>query len=71
MVWGSINVCEWYWMVIRDILSSGNEIPELRLLGWTLFEDLTRKIYTGSTSTLESYRWMVLCSQERYMDLPY
>jgi len=42
-----------------DIVSSEKEILMLRLLGSVLFEDLSRRRYFDSTSTLESHRWRV------------
>jgi len=60
-----MNIYEWYDVVSmfvndvvcdRDILSSGNEIPVLRLLGCVLFGDLIYlSRYPDSTSTLDSY----------------
>jgi len=43
-----------------DIVSSGKEIPVLRLLGCALFEDLLRSMYPDFIGTLEWYRWRVL-----------
>jgi len=40
----------------RYIVSSGKEIPVLRLLRCTFFEDLSRRRYPNSTSILESHR---------------
>jgi len=47
------------WNGDQNIVSSAKEIPKLRLLGCTLFEDLSRRRCTDSTSTLESHRWRV------------
>jgi len=47
------------WNFDRDIVSSGKEIPVLRLLGCALFEDLLRRMYPGSTSILKSHRWRI------------
>jgi len=33
------------WKSDRDIVSSGKEIPVLRLLGCVLFQDFSRRIY--------------------------
>jgi len=57
-----MNVYEWYDVVSmfvndvvcdRDIVSSGKEIPVLRLLGCVLFGILRR--YPDSTGTLDSH----------------
>jgi len=61
MVWYSINVCEWCgvwsWHSIF-IVSSGKEIPVLRLLRRALFGDsIYLRRYLDSTGTLDSYRW--------------
>jgi len=45
------NDVVWDW----NIVSSGKEIPVLRLLGCTLFGNSRR--YPDSTGTLDSYRW--------------
>ena len=44
------------WNGDKDIVSLKKEIPMLRLLGCTLFEDLSRRRYPNSTDTLESHR---------------
>ena len=44
------------WNGDRYIVSSGKEILVLRLLGCALFEDLSRRRYSDSTSILESHR---------------
>jgi len=49
-------VCDW------DIVSSGKEIPVLRLLGYALFGDSRR--YPDSTGTLDSHRWRLLVGKE-------
>ena len=58
-----MNVYEWYDVVSmfvndvvcdRDIVSSGKEIPVLRLLGCALFGD--SKEVSDSTGTLDLYR---------------
>jgi len=69
-----MNIYEWYDVVSmfvndvvcdRDILSSGNEIPVLRLLGCVLFGDLIYlSRYPDSTSTLDSYWWSCLPVEE-------
>jgi len=60
--WNGINVYVWYDVVSmfvndvvcdRDIISSGKEIPVLRLLGCALFGDSRR--YPDSTGTLDSH----------------
>jgi len=43
------------WNGDLDIVSSGKEIPMLRLLGCALFEDLSRMRYPDSTG--KSTRW--------------
>jgi len=48
------------WNGDRYTISSGKEIPVLRLLGCALFEDLSRRRYSYSISILESYRWRLL-----------
>jgi len=44
------------WNGDRYIVSSGKEIPVLRLLGCALFEDLSRMRYSDSIGILESHR---------------
>jgi len=61
-----MNVYEWYDVVSmfvndvvcdRDIVSSGKEIPVLRLLGCALFGDsIYLRRYPDSTGILDSYR---------------
>jgi len=53
------------WNGDRDIVSSGKEILVLRLLGCALFEDLSRRRYHASTSTLESHRRMILGGESK------
>jgi len=61
-----MNIYGWYDVVSmfvndvmcdRDIVSSGKEIPVLRLLGYALLGDsIYLKRYPYSTGTLDSYR---------------
>jgi len=61
-----MNAYEWYDVISmfvndvvcdRDIVSSGKEIPVLRLLGCALFGDLIYlRRYPDSPGTLDSYR---------------
>jgi len=55
IIWCSINVCVNDVVCDRDIVSLGNEIPVLRLLGCALFGDSRR--YPDSTGTLDSHGW--------------
>jgi len=54
------------WNGDRYIVSSGKEIPMLRLLGCALFEDLSRRRYPDSSSILESYRRRLLDGESRW-----
>jgi len=52
-------VCDW------DIVSSGKEIPVLRLLGCALFRDsIYLRRCPDSTGILDSYRWRLPVSEE-------
>jgi len=57
------------WNDDQDIVSLGNEIYVLRLFGCALFEDLWRRRYPESTSTLESHRWRVLGGESWRMSI--
>jgi len=69
-----LNVYVWYDVVSmfvndvvcdQDIVSSGKEIPVLRLLGCALFEDsIYLRRYPDSTGTLDSYRWSLPIGEE-------
>jgi len=49
----------------RDIVSSGKEIPVLRLLECALFRDsIYLRGYPDSTSTLDSNRWSLPVSEK-------
>jgi len=49
----------------QDIVSSGKEIPVLRLLGCALFGDsIYQRRYPNSTSTLDSYKRSLSVSEE-------
>ena len=69
-----MNAYEWYDVISmfvndvvcdRDIVSSGKEIPVLRLLGCALFGDLIYlRRYPDSPGTLDSYRWSLPIGEE-------
>jgi len=69
-----MNVYVWYYVISMfvndvlcdwDIVSSGKEIPVLRLLGRALFGDsIYLRRYPDSTGTVDSYRWSLLVSEE-------
>ena len=49
----------------QDIVSSGKEIPVLRLLGCALFENsIYLRRYPNSTGILGSYRWSLPVTEE-------
>ena len=50
----------------RDIISSGKEIPQLRLFVCALIEDLSRMTYSDFTGILKSHKGRLLGGKSRW-----